>query len=230
MTVTSAFIFARGGSKGLPRKNVLPLSGIPLIAHSINTAVNHHLVDHIYVSTDSDEISSISYEYGAQVIQRPPALATDTAPEWLAWQHAISYVFSRGQSFDRFISLPPTAPLRSAEDVQNCLDALSDDVDFVLTMSPASRNPWFNMVTQDNNKIVSLVAGDGLVKRRQDAPICFDISTVAYVSRPEFILNSSSIWEGTVVGVEVPRFRSIDIDDELDLSFARFLMEETNYD
>lgn len=226
MIQTSAFVFARGGSKGLPRKNVLPIAGMPMIAHSIEIARNLREVDHIYVSTDSDEIASIAQSYGAEVIHRPSELASDTASEWLAWQHAINYVQKTGIPFERFLSLPATAPMRNTEDVQRCLNALQEGIDMVITMTPAHRSPWFNMVTADHNSKVKLVVGNGDVKRRQDSQPCFDMATVAYVSRPEFILGSSSIWDGNIVGVEIPRSRSIDIDDELDFSIARFLMED----
>ena len=226
MTKTYAFVFARGGSKGLPRKNVLPIAGMPMIAHSIKIARNFRGVDHIYVSTDCDEIASIAESYGAEVIHRPAELASDTASEWLAWQHAINFVLKSGRPFERFLSLPATAPMRNTEDVQRCLNALQDGIDMVITMTPAHRSPWFNMVIADHNSKVKLVLGNGDVKRRQDSQQCFDMATVAYVSRPEFILGSSSIWDGNVVGVDIPRSRSIDIDDELDFSIARFLMED----
>lgn len=229
MTSTFAFVFARGGSKGLPRKNILPICGVPLLAHSIKAARKLRDVDRIYVSTDCDEIASIALNYGAEVIPRPSELASDTASEWFAWQHAIKFVIDSGHSFDRFLSLPATAPMRIPEDVQRCLDALGNDVDFVITMTPAYRNPWFNMVTADKSSKVKLVVGNGDVKRRQDSPSCFDITTVAYVSRPHFILNSTSIWDGTVVGVDIPRHRSIDIDDSFDFSIARFLMESNDH-
>lgn len=228
MTSTSAFIFARGGSKGLPKKNVLPIAGMPMLAHSIKIAHKLRAVDRVYVSTDCDEIASIARQYGAEVIHRPSELASDTAPEWMAWQHAIKFVKQIGEPFDRFLSLPATAPMRTSEDVQKCLNALQEDIDFVITITPAYRSPWFNMVTADKNRKVTLVAGNGEIKRRQDALPCFDIATVAYVSRPEFILKSMSIWDGNVVGVEVPRNRSIDVDDEYDFKIARFLMEDCN--
>ena len=109
-------------------------------------------------------------------------LASDTAPEWLAWQHAIDFVFENYNSFDRFLSLPATSPLRSSEDVQKCLNALDNDTDFVITMTPAHRNPWFNMVTSDLNQRVKLVAGSGQIKRRQDALPCYDVGTVVCVT------------------------------------------------
>ena len=131
MTSTFAFIFARGGSKGLPRKNILSICGTPMLAYSIKTARELHAVDRIYVSTDCDEIASIAFQYGAEVILRPAELASDTASEWLAWQHAINFVLDSGHAFDCFLSLPATAPMRKPEDVQRCLDALHEDIDFV---------------------------------------------------------------------------------------------------
>jgi CMP-N-acetylneuraminic acid synthetase len=226
MTTTYAFVFARGGSKGLPRKNVLPIGGMPMLAHGIKTARSLQEIDRIYVSTDCEEIASIAKQYGAEVINRPSELASDTASEWLAWQHAINAVVKSVGSFDRFVSLPATAPLRKPEDVRNCLNALQAGIDMVITMTPAHRSPWFNMVTADSDGRVRLVAGDGGIRCRQDSQACFDMTTVAYVSRPEFILEASSIWDGSVVGVEIPQERSIDIDNALDFVIARFLMEE----
>ena len=203
MTKTSAFVFARGGSKGLPGKNILPIAGKPMIAHSIETAQKVSEIDHIYVSTDCVQIASIARDYGAEVIERPSELATDEASEWDAWQHAIHFALTSNRSFDRFVSLPVTAPMRSPCDVHRCLSALQDDVDMVITITPATRSPWFNMVNMNENSQVKLILGNGSVKRRQDSKQCFDITTVAYVSRPKFILSASSIWDGNVVGVEI---------------------------
>lgn len=226
MADTAAFIFVRGGSKGLPRKNILPIAGMPLLAHSINLAKQLDDVQSVYVSTDCPEISEIAKAYGAEVIKRPDYLATDTSPEWLSWQHAIGYVQEHSGPFECFLSLPATSPLRHVEDVERCLAALRSDVDLVMAIVEASRSPWFNMVTSDSEGLIKLVACDGAVHRRQDAPECFDLTTVAYVARPEFILCSSSIWQGNVVGVKVPRERAIDIDTPLDFAIACFLMEQ----
>jgi CMP-N-acetylneuraminic acid synthetase len=226
MTTTYAFIFARGGSKGLPRKNVLPIGGMPMLAHAIRIAHDLQEVDQVYVSTDCEEVAFIARQYGAEIINRPSELASDTASEWLAWQHAINVLKQSVGSFDRFLSLPATAPLRKPEDVQRCLNALQAGIDMVITMTPAHRSPWFNMVTADLDGKVKLVANEGSIMRRQDSISCYDMTTVAYVSRPEFILKASSMWDGSVVGVEVPRERSIDVDDDLDFAIARFLMEE----
>ena len=226
MSKTHAFVFARGGSKGLPRKNLLTIAGLPLIAHGIQLAHKLKDVEHVFISTDSSDIAEIGVAYGAELIERPAELASDSAPEWLAWQHSIRTVQERYGSFERFLSLPATAPLRILEDVERCLDALRPDIDLVITMAAAHRSPWFNMVTVGSEGNVKLVAIDGDVQRRQDAPVCFDVTTVAYVARTQFILQASNMWQGSVAGVEIPVQRSIDIDTQLDFDIARFLMEQ----
>lgn len=223
---THAFIFARGGSKGLPGKNLLKIAGLPLVAHSIRVAAGIRTVDEIFVSTDDCEIAAVAGEHGARVIDRPAELATDTSPEWLAWRHAVAWVETQMGPFERFLSLPATAPLRSAADVQGCLAALTPGTDLVLTISAARRNPWFNMVVADSAGRVRPVNGGDCVTRRQDAPTVFDVATVAYATRPAYIREAAGLWAGVVRAVEVPVARAIDIDDVLDFSIARFLMEQ----
>ena len=114
-------IFARGGSKGVPRKNVRPLAGRPLIAYAIETALASRWIGRVVVSTDDAEIAAIARQYGAEVpFMRPAELARDDSPEWLAWQHAIR---SLGE-MDALVSVPPTSPLRTVDDVDGCIQVL----------------------------------------------------------------------------------------------------------
>jgi len=223
-----AFTFARGGSKGLPGKNIKMLGGIPLIAHSILLALNVPQVDAVFVSTDSIDIAEIARQFGAEVIMRPADLATDAAPEWLAWQHAITHLHSEGRKFDTFLSLPSTSPLRSTEDVRLCLAGLDEDTDVVITVTPASRNPYFNMVVRKETGESAIVLGSGSMIRRQDAPEMYDITTVAYVARTDFILNHSKIFEGRVKSVVVPKDRAVDIDDAVDFQLAEIIYSNAN--
>ena len=173
--------------------------------------------------------SLIALEHNVEVIKRPLYLAQDDSPEWLAWQHAIKYVESYEEKFDRFLSLPTTSPLRKKEDIEKCLEALKKDVDLVLTMSKSKRSPWFNMVTRDKSSKLNLIFSESRINRRQDTPQCFDLTTIAYVSRPNYITTSSSMWDGIVHGVEIPSERCIDIDNPFDYSVARLLMENSNF-
>lgn len=226
MTVrTFAFIFARGGSKGLPGKNILELGGIPLLAHGIRLAHSMERIERVFVSTDDEQIADVTKRFGAELISRPKELATDTASEWMAWQHAINHVRSLGLDFDVFLSLPATSPLRNALDVDQCLDALQSDTDVVITVTPSARSPYFNMVSADAAGLVHVVLGAADFKRRQDVPPVYDITTVAYVARPDFILNHERLFDGRVRSVIVPKERAVDIDDEYDFKMAQILLE-----
>lgn len=221
---TIAFVFARGGSKGLPGKNIKPLGGLPLIAHSIRTAQAVAGIEKVYVSTDDAAIADTAVRFGARVIERPAELATDTSPEWLAWQHAVRWVGENDGPFGVFISLPATSPLRSTADVDACLAALDDETDVVITVTPAARSPYFNMVTRDPGGRSSIVLASAGFARRQDAPDVFDMTTVAYVCRPDFILGHTRLFEGRVRSVVIPRERAVDIDDQFDFTFAEVLL------
>jgi CMP-N-acetylneuraminic acid synthetase len=218
---TVAFIFARGGSKGLVNKNILELGGVPLVGHSIQLALEMPGVEAVFVSSEDADIKRCAREYGARIIDRPAELAKDDSPEWLAWRHAIGVARDAVGPFDRFLSLPATSPLRSAIDVDACLDRLDDDADMVITVTPAARNPWFNMVSVEASGIASMVNAGGQFTRRQDAPDVYDMTTVAYVTRPEFILSHDGVFSGSVAAVVVPRERAVDIDDAIDLELAR---------
>lgn len=220
---TFAFIFARGGSKGLPEKNIKELGGIPLLAHGIRLAKTMDRVERVFVSTDDAQIAAVATQFGAEVINRPAALATDTASEWMAWRHAIEHVRTLGLDFDLFLSLPATSPLRNAQDVVNCLDALQADTDVVITVTPSARSPYFNMVNTDAAGFAHVVLGSTELKRRQDVPPVYDITTVAYVSRPDFILSHERLFAGRVRPVVIPKERAVDIDDELDFKLAEVL-------
>lgn len=221
---TCAFIFARGGSKGIPRKNTRLLNGIPLIAHSIRIALACPSLGQVIVSTDDDEIAEIARSFGANVpFLRPPELASDKAPEWLAWRHAITWVRNNRENFDIFVSLPATSPFRSIEDVETCVDVLRKEpnADAVVTVTEAGRSPYFNMVTLDPTGRAELVISPQTgVARRQDAPKVYDMTTVAYAARPEFVMNSDAIFSGCVRAVEIPPERALDIDTPFDFAIA----------
>ena len=223
---TIAFIFARGGSKGLPFKNKLILAGHPLVAYSIHISKVNPMIDDVYVSTDSEEISDIALNYGAKVIERPKKLAEDNSPEYLSWKHAIKKVQSSIGFFDKFISLPPTSPLRSLEDTQKCLLAIDNNTDAIITITPSNRSPWFNMVMKDPQNYVTILNDGKSINRRQDTPKSFDITTVAYVSTPKFILNTTSLWDGKVKGVIIPKERALDIDDKFDFFVAKHFIPQ----
>lgn len=225
-----AFIFARGGSKGLPGKNLRLLCGKPMIAWSIEHAKSIKRIRRVIVSTDLEEIASVAREFGAETpFMRPSELARDDSPEWLAWRHALNYLLeSEGSLPDAMVSVPVTAPLRLPEDIENCLNEYSKgEAESVITVSEAHRSPYFNMVKGNHDGTVSMVIPpSSTVARRQDAPRVYDITTVAYVVSPQFVLDRNSLFEGRVRAVTIPLERALDIDTLLDFQIAEFLMQQ----
>lgn len=227
---TVAFIFARGGSKGLPGKNIRPLAGKPLIAWAIDHARAVSRIRRVIVSTDAPEIAEAARAFGAEVpFLRPDELARDDSPEWFAWRHALNFLKQdEGRLPDAMVSVPVTAPLRLPEDIENCLDRFVEGgADMVVTMAEAHRNPYFNMVKANPDGTVGLVIPPAAgVTRRQDAPAVFDLTTVAYVADPGFVLTREGTFAGRVKAVQVPVERSIDIDTLLDFEIAELLMNK----
>ena len=223
-----AFIFARGGSKGLPGKNIRPLNGKPLIVWSIEHALAVKRIDRVIVSTDSDEIAELARQYGAEVpFMRPAELAGDNSPEWLAWRHALNYLReSTGALPEVMVSVPTTAPLRLPIDIENCLDEYEKgNADMVITVTDAHRSPYFNMVKTNADGSVGLVnPPQSTIARRQDAPVVYDMATVCYVANPEFVMTHNATFEGKVKAVNIPTERAIDIDTLLDFQIAESLL------
>jgi CMP-N-acetylneuraminic acid synthetase len=224
-----AGIFARGGSKGVPRKNIRMLAEKPLIAHAIETARASRFIDRVIVSTEDEEIAAVARRYGAEVpFMRPADLAKDDSPEWLSWQHAVRTLCGKDgrPAWRAFVCVPTTSPLRSLSDVDGCIEMfLESDADIVIAVSPASRSPYFNMVTLDDKGYARLVIRPSKAAfRRQDVPAAYDMTTIVYVARPEFVLRADSMFQGKVMARIVPSERALDIDTELDFEIAEFLL------
>lgn len=223
---TWAFVFARGGSKGVPRKNIAPLGGRPLIAHSIEVALASPSIHAVAVSTDDEEIADAARQAGAHhVLMRPPELAADTAAEIDAWRHAVRTLQGDGHRFDIMVSLPATSPLRTVADVEGALELFrAKNADFGITVHPAAAHPAFNMVTldEDARPVFSFRQGGRLI-RRQDAPPAYQIAAVAFIARTDVVLSGVDLYSTRVCAYEVPHERAVDIDAPLDLEFIRFL-------
>lgn len=230
MPLTYAFVFARGGSKGIPGKNIRPFGGKPLIAHTLELALAMPEISKVILSTDDPAIAEVGRQSGATVpFLRPPELAADNTPEWLAWRHAVSHVRDvMGEPFDRFLSLPPTSPLRDESDVRNCLNRYAEgSAEIVIGVTPAANNPYFNMVKlAPDGRAEIVVKPEGKVFRRQDAPEVYNITTCAYVTSPDFILSRNGIFDGVLKTALIPAERAIDIDTPLDFEFAELLFHK----
>jgi N-acylneuraminate cytidylyltransferase len=225
---TVALICARGGSKGVPGKNLRLLAGRPLISWAVDQARAVTRIGRVIVSTDSEAIAAVAREAGADVpFMRPAELAQDDSPEWLVWRHALNHLKQVDGAYpDALIVVPTTAPLRAVADLERCLDEYEKgDVDVVITVTDAHRSPWYNMVKDHSDGTVSLVIPpDGPVARRQDAPVVYDMTTVAYVARPEFVMTRTEAFQGRVRKVHIPAERALDIDTLLDFRIAECLL------
>jgi N-acylneuraminate cytidylyltransferase len=159
---------------------------------------------------------------------RPTEFARDDSPEWLVWRHALTFLYEEEGSYpEALLVVPPTAPLRSVADLDRCLDCFGrSDVDVVITVTAARRSPQFNMVTIDSEGTASLAMPSAVpVRRRQDAPLMYDMTTVAYVAAPHFVMMHNGVFEGRVRAVTVPPQRALDIDTALDFRIAELLVD-----
>ena len=223
-------ICARGGSKGVPRKNIRALGEKPLIGWSIASARACDLIDRIVISTDDQEIARVAEYYAAEVpFMRPAELARDDSPEWSVWQHTLRKL----EALDNFradylIVLPPTSPFRSNDDIKKSLELISKgDADIVISVTESARNPYFNMVELDSQNFAHLAkTPEKKVIRRQDVPEVYDMTTVLYTARTDFVLRANSVFDGKAKAIMIPQIRALDIDTEIDLKFAEFLISE----
>ena len=159
----TALVFARGGSKGVLKKNLRELNGCPLIAHAIKCAYGTEYIERVIVSTDSEEIASVARDYGAYTpFMRPAELASDESPELFSWRHAIEQLddyFNNGLN-PPFISIPTTAPLRSPKDIEQAITKYYNahrSLDMVLGLSESHRNPYLNMAVIQKDNTISIV-------------------------------------------------------------------------
>ena len=222
-----AFIFARSSSKGIRGKNIKLLCGKPLICHAIEHAKRADRISRVFVSTDSQKIAEVAEMSGAEVpFLRPSELALDTSPEWCAWQHAITVVQEKYGEFETFVSVPATAPCRDTRDIDRCIDALDSETDIAITVTKSHHNPYFNMVKEDERGFARLLGQtEEQCFRRQDAPIVYGITPVAYVSRPKHILSRSGVWDGSVKTIQVDPLTAIDIDNPDDFYLAELILK-----
>lgn len=222
-----ALICARGGSKGIKNKNLLKIKGNSLLQIAINQAKKINFIEDIFVSTDSFRIAREAKKNGALVpFMRPKKLSRDNTPEILVWRHAINFLQNKlNIKPDYVISLPTTSPLRKIFEINLCINkTIKNNLDMLFTVTKSSRNPYFNMIKKNKGKI-SLVCNNKNKRyfRRQDAPSCYDLSTVCYIFKPNYIKNNHNLYSGNVDFFEVSKKSSIDIDSRFDYKLAKLL-------
>lgn len=223
-TGTIATVCARGGSKGLPGKNLRPFLGRPLIAHTIAQARACTSIDAVYVSTDDEAIAAAAREAGAVVpFLRPAALATDESPKLPVLGHLVAHLEQAGVRIERVVDLQPTSPLRHAADIEAAL-ALAPLEDLVVSVCRAADNPYFNLVERGADGRVRLCQGEGK-GRRQDLPEVLALNGSIYVWRPDALKRAATagLWGVRIRPYVMPRWKSVDVDDLEDFELAEWL-------
>lgn len=225
---TVCTICARGGSKGVPRKNIRDLMGKPLITHTITQAQNCPQIDAVYVSTDDDEIAQIARDSGAIVpFKRPSDLATSEAGKLPVIIHLVDEIIASGVEVTKIVDLDPTSPLRTIKDITTAFELLDNETDAVITGYIADKNPYFNMVEPQpdgNMRLVKTIKGD--IVSRQAAPDVYAMNASIYVWHRHTL--ALGLWEGRTRLHVMPHERSVDIDNEIDFKMVELLMHEAH--
>lgn len=228
MNIT-CLISARGGSKGVPGKNIKKLLGKPLIGWSIEQAKNCPEIDKVVVSTDSEEIAGIARSFGAEVpFIRPAELANDTVGKWQVWQHGLEMCDSiYKEPIDVFVDLDCTSPLREISDISNAIRQFHrENVDAVFSICEARKNPYFNMLEKPNGRLMLSKSFPKPVLRRQDAPKVFEHVASIYVLDPKYLRKGIGLLSGNVQGYNIGPQKSLDIDSDFDFELIEFLMKK----
>lgn len=222
---------ARGGSKGIKKKNIRHLLGKPLISHTIERARACSFIDKVVVSTDDSEIAEISREWGAEVpFIRPPELAKDDTPMLSVMQHAIETIEAiHREKVNILILLDPTSPLRKVKDIEEALSLFQSDstCQAVVSGCKAHRSPYFNMVRLEDGFVQILIHTDKDIGCRQDSPPVYDLDTTVWIYSREAIMDIRKRIPLRTRLYIVPQERSIHIDTELDFMIVEFLMKES---
>ena len=213
-----AVVPARAGSKGLPGKNIRPLGGLPLIAHSIQCGLRCPSVDRVLVSTDSPEIAEVARQHGGDVpFLRPPELATDEAPMLPVLQHALQMAEDLdGFLYGGLLLLDPTSPGRTTQDVEEAVRLMESDpnCDGVVGVSMPDFNPYWHCVIEDEGGYMAdLIPGADRYSRRQDVPDVWRINASLYLWRRDFLMETENWRHGRLRMLEIPESRAIHIDD-----------------
>lgn len=221
---------ARGGSKGIPKKNIQPLNGKPLIAYSIEAALRSSRIERVVVSTDSEEIAQISLQFGAEVpFLRPAELSLDETPTLPVLQHLISQLKAlENYEPDLIVLLQPTSPLRQTQDIENGIDLLiQSGADSVVGLCLAEHSPYW-MQQLEGDRVVPFCKNSPEYSRRQDAPPVYRINGALYVTSPRVLQEENEILGKDTRGLIMDAESSIDIDTALDFKIASLILKERN--
>jgi len=217
---------ARGGSKRLPRKNLLDLNGKPLIAWSIQAGLKSKYIDELIVTSDDDEILEVASNYGSNIIKRPFELASDTATTFDAIEHAILNT----SSYDYIVLLQPTSPLRTCEHIDAAIELLYEKkADAIVSVCQTAHSPlWCNTLPEDGS-MSDFISSQNKSIRSQDLPIYYRLNGAIYIAKTSCLIKEKTfLFDDAIFSYVMSEDVSIDIDNELDFKLANIVMNNSN--
>jgi len=224
-----AVIAARGGSKGLPQKNILPVVDKPLIAYSIEAALKSSLLDRTIVSTDDDEIAEVAKRFGAEIpFLRPSQLAEDDSLAQPVIAHAAQWLEEHeGYLPDYLMLLQPTSPLRTANDIDNAITiALENDADGVVGLCHTKHHPYWTKQVAEDGQISNFVPLDQAYDRRQTLPPAYAVNGAMYLVKRQVLLEQETFYTDKTYAYIMPVERSLDVDTTWDLHIAELILRD----
>jgi N,N'-diacetyl-8-epilegionaminate cytidylyltransferase len=217
-------VFARGNSQGIKNKNLLKLKKLSLVEIAVKQAYKTKIIKEVYISSDNKKILNKAKKQKAIIpFIRPKKLATNKSPEILSWRHFIRYLRKEKIKADYIVSVPTTSPLREVNDIKKCIKlAKRGDYDLIFTITKTNKSPYFNMLMRKKNSY-NFLKFKKKIFRRQDSPKFYDLTTVCYVFKPDFVMRKNNLLSGKTGYVEIPKSRALDIDDKYDYKIAKLL-------
>lgn len=218
---------ARGGSKGIPRKNIKELNGKPLIYYTIDCARTVCGDEDICVSTDDAEIISVVEKYGLKVpFVRPVELASDTAGTYEVLLHALNFYEKQGKHYDVVLLLQNTSPFRNAEHVRGALALYEPNIDMVVSVKESATNPYYNCFVEDVNRYLHKLLDNTMFTRRQDAPTTYEYNGAVYVMNARRLKETHFGKFDKIVKYVMDEYHSLDLDTMFDWKIAEFIIKE----
>ncbi len=220
---------ARGGSKSIPLKNIVPIAGKPLIAYTIESATFADSIDRLIVSTDSDEIANIARINGAEVpFIRPSELAQDDTPGIDPILHALKWL-DQHEAYhpDYVLVLQPTSPLRTTQDIEGIVQlALEQQAEAAVSVCPVHHHPLWTKKIDAEGKLMNLLTPDKKYTRRQDLPSAYALNGALYLSRRDVLIEKQTFYTEKTYAYVMSNERSIDIDTPWDLHLAELIIKD----
>ena len=218
---------ARGGSKGIPDKNLKPFCGESLVSRSVRQALEcARTGDTVFVSTDSPRIANEALRHGVEIpFLRPDFLASDTASTYDVILHVIEEFGKAGKSFEKVVLLQPTSPFRTTLDIQGSVNLWNPTIDMVVSVSESKANPYFNLFEENAEGFLVHSKGEGKFSRRQDVPKVWEYNGAVYVITTSSLFNSPMSEFKRILPFEMPSSRSIDLDTPEDWQIAELIFK-----